>query len=130
MLGHTAFVGQHLLGAQGDGDGFFRRQRPCLIEGVRVQRLGSAQHRSQRLEGGANNIIVRLLRRKRAARRLSMKAAEPGAWVRGAKSLAHDLRPDFARRPVFRHFLKQIAVGVEKETQARGEFIHRHARRA
>ncbi len=37
------------------------------------------------------------------------------------------MRPDFARGPVFRHFLKQIAVGVEEETQARGEFIHVHA---
>ena len=92
--------------------------------------MGPSIGRSQRLKGGANNIIVRLLRRKRTARRLGVKAAEPGAWVGGAKPFAHDLRPDFARRPVFRHLLKQIAVGVEEETQARGEFIHRHARRA
>src|SRR2546427_772898 len=48
-VGHPGLVRQHLLRPQRQRGARRRRQRQRLIVGVRVQRLGPAQHRRQRL---------------------------------------------------------------------------------
>jgi hypothetical protein len=47
---HAAFVRDDLLRAQRDGGRKFGRQRPSLVQRIRVQRLRAAQHRRQRLQ--------------------------------------------------------------------------------
>src|SRR6267143_657251 len=77
----AGFVGDDLLGAQGNGGGELRRQRPGFIEGICVQRLRATEHRGEGLDRGADNVVVGLLRGQRAAGGLRMKAQRPGARV-------------------------------------------------
>src|SRR4051794_9960830 len=43
-LGHPRLVREDLLGAQREPGGLLRRQRECLVAGVRVQALGATEH--------------------------------------------------------------------------------------
>ncbi len=75
--GHAALVGDHLLRAQRDGDRVLARQRVGFIQRIGVQRLRPAQHRRQRLQRRAHDVVVRLLPGQRAARRLRVEAQLP-----------------------------------------------------
>ena len=66
------------------------RQRQRLVAAVAVQRLRAAQHRRQRLHRDPDDVVVRLLRRQRAAGRLRVEAQLLRARVRGAEPVAHD----------------------------------------
>ena len=88
-VGHSAFVSQNLLGAKGEPGGLLRRQRQRFIERVGVQRLASAEHGCERLDGYAHNIIFRLLCRERRAGGLRMEAQHHRARVASAKAVAH-----------------------------------------
>ena len=80
-VGDAALVGDHLLGAQRDGDGVLARQRVGLVERIGVQRLRAAQHRGQRLQRGAHHVVVRLLPGERAAGGLRVEAQLQAALV-------------------------------------------------
>ena len=60
------------------------RQRQRLVAAVAVQRLRAAEDGGQRLDGDADDVVVRLLRRERAAGRLRVEAQllRPRAWSR------------------------------------------------
>ena len=120
----AAFIGDDLLGSQRQSSGEFRRQRPSFIQRIRVQRLRPAHHRGQRLNRRAHHIVVRLLRRKRAACRLRVETQRPGARIFCAKALAHLTLPDAARGAIFGDFFKKIVVRIEKERKARREIVH------
>ena len=69
-VGDAGFVGDDLLGAQGDGGGEFRGQRPGFIQRIGVQRLRAAQNGGERLNRRSNDVVVRLLRGEGTAGRL------------------------------------------------------------
>src|SRR5665213_271373 len=92
-----------------------------------MQGLRAAHHRRQGLYGGAYDVVVRLLRGKRAASRLRMKAQGGGAGEFRAETLRHCLVPDAARGAVFGDFLKKIVVGIEEKRKGRREVVHGHA---
>ena len=123
-VGHSAFVGEDLLRAEGDGRGELRGERPGLIEGIGVQRLRAPKHRGQRLKRCPHHVVIGLLRRERASRGLGVKAERPGAGRLGAKALAHGFVPNPARRAILGNFLEEIAVGVEEEGKPRAKLIH------
>src|SRR5205823_13399077 len=52
---------KHLLGAEGDLGRPLARQGQRLVERVRVQRLGAAENGGERLVGGADDVVLRLL---------------------------------------------------------------------
>ena len=79
--GDAALVGDHLLRPQRQRRRLLGRQRQRLVERVGVQRVGAAEHRRQRLQGGADDVVVRLLRRQRDAGGLGVEAQLPGALV-------------------------------------------------
>ena len=118
------FVRDDLLRAQRERGGELGGQRPSLVERIRVQRLRAAQHRRERLQGGADDIVVRLLRGERAAGGLRVETQSPGACVLRSEALAHRLVPDAARGAIFGDFLEEIAVRVEEERKARREIVH------
>ena len=71
-----------LLGPQGEPRGVFCRQRERLIERVRVQRLRSPQDGGQGLDRDADDIVIGLLRGKRASGSLRMETENGGSRVR------------------------------------------------
>jgi hypothetical protein len=88
-----------------------------------VQRLGAAQHRRQRLDGGAHDVHLRLLGRQRDARGLGVEAHQQRALRLGAVALAQHPRPDPPGRAVLGDLLEEVDVRVEEERQPRRELV-------
>ena len=88
-----------------------------------MERLGAAQNRGQSLHGDAHDVVVRLLRCEGAAGRLGMEAKHHRLGIFGVEAFLHDLGPHAASRPELGHLLEQVVMGVEEESQPRGEFI-------
>ena len=88
-----------------------------------MQRLGAAEHRRQRLERGADDVVERLLRGQRDAGGLGVEAQPHRLLALGAVGLAHLARPDPPRRPVLGDLLEEVDVGVEEEGEPRGEVV-------
>ena len=99
------------------------RQGERLVEGVRVQRLGAAEHRGERLERRADDVDLGLLRGQRHAGGLRVEAHQPRARVPRAVALAQLARPDPPRGAVLRDLLEEVEVRVEEEGQARREVV-------
>ena len=114
-----------LLRAQRNSRGVFGRQRECFVQRIRVQRLRSAEHRSQRLNRDANDVVVRLLRGQRASRGLRVEAQNGRSRILALEPLRHHLVPDLARRAVLGDLFEKVVVRVEEERQPRRE-RHRH----
>ena len=88
----AGLVGDYLLRPQRQRRRLFGRQGERLIVAVGVQRLGAAEHRGQRLNGDANDVVQRLLRLKRHPAGLRVKAQPAGGVVR-VELLLHEARP-------------------------------------
>ena len=61
---HVADVGlflDHDLGVARDPGAELGRQRDRFVERIGVQRLGAAEHRRHRFDGGADDVVVRVL---------------------------------------------------------------------
>src|SRR5438046_1447069 len=95
-----------------------------LVQRVRVKRLRSTQHRCQRLNGHTNNIVVRLLRRERAACGLRVESKHRGTRILRMESLGHYLVPDFSRGPIFRDLLEKIIVRIEEERKPGRKIVY------
>ena len=123
-IGDSALVGQDLLGAQSEASGILHGQRQGFVKCVGVQRLTSAQHRCERLDRHAHDIILRLLRRKRRAGGLCMEAQHHRARVASAEAIAHQPRPKPARRAVLGDLFEEIVMRVEEKGKPRRKVIH------
>ena len=110
--------------AQSKASSIFRRQRQGFIEGIGVQRLTSAQHCCERLQRDTRNIVHRLLSRQGHTRCLCVEPHQPRALVLRAEPIFHHPIPDLACGAVFRNFLEEVVVRVEKETEPRTKFVH------
>ena len=120
--GHPAFLGQDQLGVARDPRREIGRQRDRLVEAVGVQRLRPAKHRRQRLDRGADDIVVRVLLGQRHAAGLAMRAQQLRLLRLGAK-VAHDPRPQGARRAQLGDLHEQVHADAEEEAQARRESV-------
>src|SRR5581483_8663200 len=121
---YAGLVGDDLLRSQRNRCGEFRGKRPSLIERIGVQRLRSAKNRGERLQRRAHDVVIGLLRRKRAASRLRVEAERPGTRVLRAVALNHSLVPNAARGAALRNLLEEVAMRVEEEGKLRHEFVH------
>ena len=129
-VGDVGLVGDHLLGAQRDARRLLRRQRHRLVHRVGVQRLRAAEHAGQRLDRGAHDVDLGLLRGQR----------HPAVWVwnrscsdrsqLGAVAVAQPAGPDPPGRAVLGDLLEEVDVGVEEERQPRSERVDRQTRPA
>ena len=123
-LADAGLLHQHLLGAQRDLGGLLAGQRQRLVQGVGVQRVGAAEHRGQRLHGGAHHVVVRLLRGERDAGGLGVEA-QPLRLVGGrAVDVPHPAGPDPAGGAELGDLLEEVQVRVEEEGQAGREGVH------
>ena len=99
-------------------------QREHLVQGVGVQRVGPAQHRGQRLDGGPDDVVVGLLRGQRDARRLGVEAQPLGPLAASAVDVAQPPGPDPPGGAELGDLLEKIDVRVEEEGQPGRELIH------
>ena len=113
----------NLLGAQSDLDRFLGRQGQGFVHRIGVQRLGAAQHSRQRLQSHPHDIVLRLLRRERTARRLGMEPTQPTAFVLGAVFIFHSPGHNAPRGAVLGYLLKEITVGIKEVRQPRRKLI-------
>src|SRR5215208_5327077 len=121
---YTGLQGCYLLRPDGDAHRFFCRQRERLVERVGVQALGAAEDGRQSLEGGAGDVVVRLLRGQGDACGLGVEAHPPRSLVLRAVFLLEDRGPDAAGGAELADLLEEVYVRVEEEGEARGEVVH------
>ena len=88
-----------------------------------MQRLRAAQHGGHRLNRGADDVVLRLLRGQRGSGGLGVEAQHPRARILRLEVLAHDARPHAARGAELRDFFQKIAVRIEEERQPRSELV-------
>ncbi len=127
-VGGAALVREHLLRAEGDPGRMLRRERERLVEAVRVQALGAAAGRRERLDRDPDDVVLRLLRGQRRAAGLGVEAERERLRVRRAEAVAHQRRPEPPGGAELRHLLEEVVVGVEEEGEARAELVRREAR--
>ena len=123
VFGDAGFGGDDLLRPQRDPRRLLGRQRQRLVAAVAVQRLRAAEHRRQRLQRDADDVVVRLLRGQRAAGGLRVEAQLLRARVGGAEPVAHDARPQPPRGAELRDLLEEVVVRVEEERQPLAELV-------
>ena len=123
-LRHAGLEPDHLLRAERQRGRGLGGKREGLVVAVRVERLGPAHHRRERLQRHPGNVYQRLLRRQRRARRLGVEAQHHRLGLRRAKPLAHDLRPQLAGGPKLGDLLEEVVVRVEEEAQPLPERVH------
>ena len=105
-----------------------RRQREHLVQRVRVQRVRAGEHRGQRLDRGAHDVVVRLLRGERDPGGLGVEAQPLRPLGLRAVHVAHPARPDPPRGAQLRDLLEEVDVRVEEERQPRREPVDRPGR--
>src|SRR5262249_51577771 len=94
----SRLIADDLLRAQGNARGFFRGQAKGFVVAVGVKRLRATQYGGQRLQSGADNVVLRLLRGERGAGGLRVETQHQRARIPGAKALLHGPRPHTAGR--------------------------------
>ena len=82
-----------------------------------MQRVGPAEDGGERLDRGADDVVVRLLGGEGDARGLRVEAQPLGAFGPGAVDVAHPARPDPARGAELGDLLEEVDVRVEEEAQ-------------
>ena len=126
--GDPAFLGEDELSVAGDPSREIGRERDCLVEAVGMERLGSAEHRSKRLDRGSDDIIVRVLLGQRHARSLAVGAKQLRLFG-GCAEIGHDPGPQRTRCAQLGDLHEQVHADAEEEAQARGEGVDREALR-
>ncbi len=129
-VGDAGLEADDLLRAQRDSRRVLGRQRQRLVAPVGVQRLRAAHDRRHGLHRDADDVVVGLLRRQRAARRLRVEAQLLRPRVGRAEPVLHDPRPQPPRRAELCDLLEEVVVGVEEERQPLAERIDVEARAA
>ena len=73
-VGDARLLGEDQLRVARDARRELARERDRLVERVGVQALRAAEHRGERLDRGAHDVVVRVLLGERHARRLAVRA--------------------------------------------------------
>src|SRR5205807_9675368 len=109
------------------GDRFLSWQGIGLVERIRVEGLCPAEHRGERLQRYAHDVVVRLLRRERDARGLRVRAHEQGPLILRVVAAFDLARPNPPGRAELRDLLEEIVVNVEEERKMRDEIVDAQA---
>ena len=91
-----------------------------------MQRLGAAENGGERLVGGADDVVLRLLGGERRPAGLGVEA-QPGRLLHGVEALLHDPGPHPAGRPELGDLLEEVHVAGEEERDPPCEGVQRHA---
>ena len=128
-MADAGLLGEDQLGVAGDPGREVGRQRQRLVEGVGVQRLGAAEHRGERLDRGADHVVVGVRRLQRHAAGLAVGAQHQRARVLRRELPLHQLGPQEARRAQLGDLHEEVHADAEEERQARRELVDRQAAR-
>ncbi len=128
-LGDAGFVGDDLLGAEGDAGGLFGGEGEGFVVAVGVERLGAAEDGGHGLDGGAGDVVLGLLGGEGGAGGLGVEAEHPGARIFCVEALAHDAGPEAAGGAELGDLFDEVVVRVEEEREARGEGVDVETRR-
>ena len=93
-----------------------------------MQRLRAAEHRGQRLDRRADDVVVRVLLGEADARGLAMRAQREARRVL-RRELPHQPRPQQPRGAQLRDLHEEIHADPEEERQPRREIVDREAAR-
>ena len=88
-----------------------------------MERLRAAEHGGERLDRGADDVVLRLLGGEGRAAGLGVEAQHHGARVLGAEALFGEVRPHPARRAELRDLLDEVREGGVEEREARRELV-------
>ena len=122
-VGYARLIGDDLLGPQRDLGRPLGRQRQCLVEPVRVERLRAAADGGEPLESDSNDVVLGLLGGQRHAAGLGVEPQPPRTLILGPEPLAHDFGPHPPGGPELRDLLEDVVVAVEEEGQPRPELV-------
>jgi hypothetical protein len=122
-LGDARLLLQHQLGVARDARREIGRQSQRLVEGVGVQRLGAAERRGHRLDGGAHDVVVGILRGQAHARGLAVGAQHQRALIVGRELLLHQRRPQQSCSAQLGHLHEEVHADGEEERQPRRELV-------
>src|SRR5438132_9206140 len=122
-VSHTAFVGDDLLRAKSDLDGLLCRQRERLVHRVGVQGLRPAEDGRKRLDGRADDVVLRLLGGQRGASGLRVEAEHHRPRVLRAKAFLGEASPHATGGAELRDLFDEIREGRVEEGEARSEFV-------
>ena len=92
-----------------------------------MEALRAPEHAGQRLDGGAHEVDLGLLRGERHPGGLRVEPQLERALTPRAVVVVHPPRPDSPRRAVLGDLLEEVDVRVEEERQARREVVDREA---
>ncbi len=95
---------------------------------VGVQRLGAAQRRRQRLDRGADDVVVGVLLGQRDARGLAVGAQHQALRLLRLEVLLHQRRPEVARGAQLGDLHEEVHADAEEEREARREGVDVEAR--
>ena len=115
------------LGVAGDARRELGRQRNGFIERIGVQRLGATKNGRHRFNGGAHDVVVRVLLGQRPARGLAVRAQHLRLGALGVET-GHDAVPQQAAGAHLGNFQVEIHADSPEEGQAAGEGVDVHAR--
>ncbi len=122
-LGDVGFVGEDLLGSQGDLDGLLAWQGESFVHAVGVQGLHAAEDGCEGLVGDADDVVHRLLFGEGDAGGLRVRSQQPASFVFGVESIAHGVCPDASCSAELGDFLEEVVVHIEEKAEARGKGI-------
>ena len=114
-VGDASFVGEDLLGAQGDEHGILGGKGECFVHRIGVERLAAAEGGGEGLDGDADDIVFGLLGGQGGAGGLRVEAEEERARIFCAETVAHEFGPEAASGAVLGDFFEEVAVGVEEK---------------
>src|SRR5262245_18638092 len=114
---------QDQLRVAGHAGGRVGRQRDRLVERVGVQALRTAEDGGHPLDGGADDVVERILLREAGARGLAVRAEHQRLDLLGREVLPHERGPEQARRPQLRHLHVEAHADGEEERQPAREGV-------
>ena len=126
-VGHADLLGQDLLRAHRERLRVLGRDRDRLVVAGERERLHAAEHRRERLQRRAHDVVLGLLQRERRAAGLRVRAQLQRARVERAEAVAHDRRPHAPQRAVLGDLLEEVRVRVEDPREPRSEVVDRDA---
>ena len=126
-LGHPGFFLDDDLRVAGDARREIGGQCDRLVERIGVQRLRATQHRGHRLDGCADDVVIRVLLGQRHAAGLAVGAQHLRALVLRAEPGHHPV-PQHARGAQLGDFHEEVHADGEEERQPPGELVDVEAR--
>src|SRR6267378_9207 len=107
---YAGFVGEDLLGAEGDERGVFSGQGERFVHGIGVEGLAAAENGGEGLNRDADDVVFRLLCGERRAGGLRVEAQHQRARIFCAEAIHHDVRPEAAGGAVLGDFFEKVVM--------------------